>query len=107
MHGNGKEGRSILSIQFRENETTKTSAAAGWTIQGTRRRVAEAGSLYAIEEGFLAASSGKAYWVERNSTEDILVTGKWWGREFHGEWLSSNGKRGTYHRDDHDVGDEC
>lgn len=108
VHGNSSQsGRSILSITYHLRAAPGKGVGGGWTLQGTRRGVRVDGpvqspqrspppALYAIEEGLRVASTGKAYWVEKNSKVAILVVGTWRGDTFDGEWLSSTGKRGPY-----------
>jgi hypothetical protein len=108
LHGNSSQsGRSILSVTYHPRVDKAGKGGGGWTLQGTRRGVRMDGpaqspqrspppALYAIEEGLRVASTGKAYWVEKNSKVAILVVGTWRGDTFDGEWLSSTGKRGPY-----------
>jgi hypothetical protein len=92
VHGTGASGRSILSIAY-----VARAQGGGWSLKGTRREMdGKQRSLYAIKEGLRVASTGKSYWLERNSKVDILVVGTWRGDAFEGEWLSSTGKRGPY-----------
>ena len=64
-------------------------------ISGARSAPGE--GHYTIEKGFVVSSTGAAYWVERSSEISFLVRGTFQGDgSFFGEWLSSDGARGSY-----------
>jgi len=67
-------------------------------ISGTRS--APGDGHFTIEQGFVATATGAAYWVEISNEVCYLVRGTFQhvesGGHFSGEWLSSDGARGSY-----------
>ena len=84
----GFEKPSVLTIHV-----TPLGKGEGYSVQGSRKTTGK--EFYVISEGFVSPG-GKAYWVETSSFQNILVCGNYQGEAFAGEWLSSNGDRGTY-----------
>jgi hypothetical protein len=87
----GAVTESTMTLIF----TLDIDTNGGMKIKGRRSSNRANGGFYTIEEGFVA-SSGVAYWVERSSTQSILVSGSFRGDLFEGEWLTSDATRGRY-----------